>query len=155
MTINVLIGCIASGKSTYCKRHAKDGCIIINDDAIVSMIHGGNYNLYNSELKPIYKGIENNILHLAIVAGKSVIIDRGLDVKKVSRQRWISLGKTLEVPVCAIVFPMETARIHASRRMAHDNRGFGFDYWLKVAQNMSDKFEPPTTEEGFNSIVYL
>ena len=67
--IKLLVGCIASGKSTYCRNAAKAGTIIINDDDIVNMLHGGQYGLYDKKLKIIRSldnksrlwGLKNNI----------------------------------------------------------------------------------------------
>jgi len=41
--IVVLIGCIASGKSTYARKLARKGWVVINDDDIVKLVHGRDY----------------------------------------------------------------------------------------------------------------
>jgi dephospho-CoA kinase len=46
MKVEVLVGGICSGKSTWCKSLAKDGWIVINDDSIVNSIHENCYKLY-------------------------------------------------------------------------------------------------------------
>jgi dephospho-CoA kinase len=78
--IEVCCGHIASGKSTYCRERADAGWIIINDDSIVSAVHAQNYLLYAEDLKPLYKSIEDHILHTAVAMEKNVVIDRGVDV---------------------------------------------------------------------------
>lgn len=72
--IEVLCGMIASGKSTYCVKKAKEGYVIVNDDSIVNAVHGGVYALYDKSFKPLYKSIEDHILHTAVAMGKHVII---------------------------------------------------------------------------------
>ena len=64
------------------KNAAKQGFIIINDDAIVNMLHADNYILYDKKLKLLYKTIENQIISVALAMGHSVLIDRGLNVSK-------------------------------------------------------------------------
>ena len=56
--IKVLVGHISSGKTTYSSQCAREGWVIINDDAIVNAVHGGDYTLYDKQWKPLYKGCE-------------------------------------------------------------------------------------------------
>ena len=150
--IEVLVGMIASGKSSWCGKRAKEGWLVINDDAITSAVHGGNYSLYNKSLKPLYKLIENNILHVAIALGKNVVIDRGLDIDPRSRARWICLARSLDVPIRAVCFEYFSPEIHAQRRFESDNRGRSYDFWLEVANVHSKRFYFPVIEEGFTEV---
>lgn len=149
--INLLVGTIASGKSTYSSQMAKAGWIIINDDAIVMALHGGNYT-YKENLKVLYKSIETHIFHLAVAMGKDVIIDKGLNLTKNSRARWISLAKSLDIPIKAIIFPFTCPEDHAQRRTKIDSRGLSYEKWLKIAQIHFAQYEPPTIDEGFEII---
>jgi predicted kinase len=150
--IEVLCGFIASGKSSYCKQRAKDGWIVMNDDAIVNLVHSDIYTLYSDGLKPLYKSIEDHILHTAVAMGKDVVIDRGLDINSKSRSRWIAIGRSLDVPVRAIVFEAFPPEVHAARRAQSDSRGHSFEYWLKVARKHAERYECPRLEEGFVEI---
>jgi predicted kinase len=151
--IQVLVGMIASGKSTYAAKKAEEGWVIINDDAIVTALHGGNYGLYNEKLKPLYKAVEDNILHTAIAMGKNIVIDRGLDLSKKSRRRWVAIAKATETQLTAVVFEMFTPEIHATRRIQHDPRGSNYNIWLQVAQTHERSYIAPSYEEGFDEIV--
>jgi predicted kinase len=150
--LEVLCGTIASGKTTYSAQKASEGWIIINDDAIVNAVHGGNYKLYDKALKPLYKSVEDHILHVAVAMGRNVIIDRGVNVTVGSRKRWISLARCLDTNVSAIVFPKWTAEEHAALRHHSDNRGHDYDYWLMVANKHLNVWEEPTLAEGFDKI---
>jgi predicted kinase len=150
--IEVLCGCIASGKSTWAKKRAEEGWIIINDDAIVMAVHGNDYTLYHKSLKPLYKAVEDNILHTAVAMGKSVVIDRGLDLAQQSRQRWIALAKSLDIRIVARTFKVEKPEIHAKRRMESDGRGLPFEHWIEAAERHFSVYEPPTVEEGFDCV---
>lgn len=150
--IEILVGMIASGKSTYSKARACDGCVVINDDDIVNAVHAGQYTLYREELKPLYKGVEVFMLNTAIAMGKSCVIDKGLNLSKTSRQRWISLARSLDVPVQCVLFQVFTPEIHAARRSEFDGRGHNYDYWLHVTNRHFEVYDPPSLEEGFTSI---
>ncbi len=150
--VYVLVGHIASGKSTYCKNAATKGQIIVNDDSIVNMLHGGIYHFYDKKLKTLYKTLENNAVSLSLCLGKSVVIDRGVNVNKHARQRFISLARSFDVVCEAIVFPFETPEIHAERRTKSDGRGYNYDSWLEVANRHFSTYDAPTKEEGFNAV---
>lgn len=151
--IEVLVGMIASGKSSWAKDRAEEGYIIINDDAIVSSIHADIYTLYSKSLKPLYKSIEDHIFHTAVAMGLNVVVDKGLSQSVASRQRWIALGRSLDVPVHCVQFEMFEPKVHAQRRMESDNRGWSLEYWTDVAQSHFDRYEKPTIEEGFDTVV--
>jgi predicted kinase len=153
MIIEVLVGMISSGKSTWAKERAREHWIILNDDSIVSAVHAGQYTLYDKSLKPLYKSIEDHILHLALAMGKNVVIDRGVDVSIRSRRRWIAIAKSLDVSIHAVVFERFTAEVHGVRRAAADNRGHTEEYWIGVARAHEARYETPTLEEGFDKIV--
>lgn len=145
---------IASGKSTYARNAAAVGCVVINDDAIVAAVHGGNYGLYAESLKPLYKTTENHLLTTAVAMGKSVVVDRGLNVNRQSRQRFLALSRALDCPVVAVVFNREEPAVHARRRADSDGRGYDFNYWLRVATAHNERWDTPTLTEGFRSIEY-
>lgn len=151
--IEVLVGTIGSGKSTYAKQRAKDGCIIVNDDSIVNAVHADQYGLYQEDLKPIYKGAELFILNTALAMGKDVVIDKGLSLSVNSRQRWISIGRSLDIPVQCVLFEFFTPEVHAERRAGSDDRGLGKEYWLKVAKCHFANYQEPTVAEGFLTVV--
>jgi len=150
--ITLLIGPIASGKSTLCKKWARDGKIIINDDSIVNAMHAGIYGLYQEKCKPLYKSIENHILCMAIGMGLDVVIDRPCHTRD-SRLRYTMLAKSLDVPVMAILTKRESPEIHAKRRASYNDRGHSYEYWLEVARKHEELWEPPTLEEGFKFIL--
>lgn len=142
---------IASGKSTYARKRAVEGAIIINDDAIVNAVHP-NYLLYDKKLKPLYKSVENTILQMAIALGRDVIIDRP-NYSKATRRRYIGIAKSLDATVHMIVFPKASPKEHARRRTASDSRLHSFEYWLKVARHHNSLYEPPIHSEGADCII--
>lgn len=140
---------IASGKSLYASNAAAAGAVIVNDDAIVNAVHGGDYKLYSKSLKPLYKTIENTLLSVAIAMGRPVIVDRGVNISEQSRLCWIGLAAALEVECIAVEFDKATAEVHAKRRFITDRRGHDQKYWLQVAAHHDSIYEPPLLAEGF------
>jgi predicted kinase len=155
MKIQVLVGMIASGKSTYARNAAKSGIICVNDDAIVNMIHADDYTLYDKKLKPLYKSVENHAIAAALLLGRSVLVDRGLNCSVEGRQRWIALAKSFDVPCEAICFTNDGPQVHAERRAKADSRGHDADYWIRVANCHNDQYKYPSVDEGFAKVHHM
>ena len=153
--IQVLIGMIASGKSSYCRNAAKNGIICMNDDAIVNMLHGDDYTLYNKQLKAFYKSIENHIVVSALLMDRTIIVDRGLSGSVQGRKRWLALAKSFDVQCEALVFENAGPEVHARRRFAADPRGHEYEYWSKVATVHNANWELPSLLEGFDAIHHI
>jgi len=152
MKLQILVGMIASGKSTYCRSAAQQGVICMNDDAIVNMLHADDYTLYNTNLKVLYKSIENHVIGTALAMGRSVIVDRGLNVSLAGRCRWIALARSFDVSITAVVFKNDGPEEHARRRTNSDGRGHPYEYWLRVAEFHNSLYIPPIVEEGFDAV---
>ena len=58
LALRILISPPGGGKSTYAQQRAECGDIIADIDSIVTMVHGGDYKLYNIALKPLYKSVD-------------------------------------------------------------------------------------------------
>lgn len=149
--IELLVGTIASGKSTYALRRAREGSIVVNDDSIVTMLHGGDYKLYSKDLKPLYKTVDLVVVTTALAMGLDVIVDR-TNMTRASRKKWTGLASSFDVHIFAIQFPFETPEVHALRRMDHDPRGYTYTQWIEVAERHIRQYEPPSLYEGFDNI---
>lgn len=151
----LLIGCIGSGKSTWIKNNIDEKSLIINDDAIVNCFHADNYKLYNKNLKPLYKSIENLAISWGLNSGLDVIIDRpNLNVN--TRRRYIELARSFDCEnIIAVIFPLITPETSAKRRVSGDNRGRSYEYWLKAAQYQMDRYNEVRLSEGFSEICYV
>lgn len=153
--VQILCGMIASGKSSYAKKKAQEGFIIINDDEIVNLVHADQHNLYNKELKILYKSIENHILATSLALNKNVIIDKGTNISIESRKRFLGISKSLGAYCEAVVFQNEKPEVHAERRFIHDNRGISKEKWLEIANYHNQNWELPSLKEGFDIITYV
>lgn len=152
--LKVLVGMIASGKTTYARMEAARGAVIINDDALVTALHGGDYTGYDRTLKPLYKSTENHIAAVALALGWDVVVDRGLNVSRKSRQRWVGLAAAFEAEAQAVVFARQSAEQHARRRWHSDSRGHDLAHWVSAATRHAAEWQTPTTCEGFSMVTH-
>ena len=151
--IEVLVGMIASGKSTWARERARQGWLVMNDDAVVNMLHGGEYVLYDKDLRPLYKSIEDHVVHAAVLLKRDLVIDRGLDIDSTARKRWIALARSLDVPVRAVSFEVYPPEIHGERRFKKDARGHTLQYWIDVAEAHAKRYDYPSVHEGFHEVI--
>jgi predicted kinase len=153
-TLELLVGPIASGKSTYCKQQNTTKTLFVNDDSIVNMVHCGNYKAYDKKLKTLYKSIENQIITSGANSGYNIIVDRPNHTRAM-RRRYIGLAKSFDMTVNIILFSRMTPITHAFRRMKSDPRGYSLEYWSKVATEHDKRYQEPDKDiEGFDNIYF-
>ncbi len=145
--MTLLVGPIASGKSTYAERRAREGALVVCDDALVLAVHGGVYALYTASHKPLYTALETAIITHARSTGADVVIDRG-GRTRAQRTRFAALGRSLGFEVDAVLFEWGTPEIHARRRFDHNPRGLTLAKWEEVAIAHQAEFQPLTADEG-------
>jgi predicted kinase len=154
---------IASGKSTYARRRAKEGALVIAHDDLTAMLHA-EYR-YEQGLRELYRLAEMQIARYALgegSEGKDVIVDR-THLTRESRQRWVKLVRNwnhwcpeYHTKLVAVTFPIEPAHVHALRRVRSDARGRSAEDWLKVACHHADQAtaEPLDWQaEGFDECL--
>jgi predicted kinase len=150
-TVEILVGMIASGKSTYARKRAEEGAVIVEHDAIVKAVHAGRYDLYDDRLKPLYKSAERAMIEMALSQGRDVVIDR-TNHTRAMRRRYIGLASSADASVIGVVFENRTAEEHANRRFESDYRGLFLSEWVSVAKQHLKEWERPTLDEGFSAL---
>ncbi len=146
--VELLCGMICSGKSTYAKRRAKEGAIVVSHDDLSQMCHQ-EYR-YQLDLRSMYRAMEESLVGIAVQNGKDVVIDR-THLTKEARSRW---RNAFIGDLHVVDFKLELPQVHARRRFEADARGRPYDEWLKVAIHHYDqaKAEPLCwKDEGFSS----
>lgn len=154
-SVQLLIGPIASGKSTYARDRAQDGAVIVNDDDVCLAIHGGDYTLFDPRMRPLYKSVEIAIATTALAMGLDVVVDRAQMVTAEARRRWVGIAHAFGAVCEAVIFPMSTPETHVERRVKHDTRGLSAERWLRVAKDHLAAYQEPTAAEGFDRILHL
>lgn len=156
MRVEVLVGMIASGKSTYARKRADAGALVVSHDDLSEMLHA-RYR-YEPELRECYRRMEEDLVVRAMQAGRDVIIDR-THLTKESRARWVDYVHPFwngsRIDIIAVRFPIEAPEVHASRRVSADSRGRSYEEWLRVATHHAEQAqkEPLGDGEGFDEIV--
>ncbi len=149
--ITLLVGMIASGKSTYASEQAKLGALVVSHDALTEMLHA-EYR-YESILRYTYRAMEEALVQLALAAGRPVIIDR-THLTRESRERWTKFASQVPCPIRAVVFQFESAWTHAKRRSITGDRGRRPEEWLKVAEHHAEQWAAEPLDnwqaEGFS-----
>ncbi len=149
--IQILVGNIASGKSTYCKKHFND-FIILSCDALRYMI-GADHYIYNVCLEPI---LQKAILDMYVafqICGKNIIIDE-TNVSMLNRKLFIK-KKKLGYRIKAIVFPRLDMKKSVMRRLCNNHGNTKQAIWEDVWNRFDSRYEEPMLEEGFDEIIYL
>ena len=148
MTVTVMVGLPASGKSTYARMFAaQTNAHICSSDAIREKLYGDEAKQGNPAevFKALYKEMRE---HLA--AHESVILDAtnvsSLNRKEIFRNlRWFKSYTTVHAVVMDT--PLETCLRRAKMR----ERFIPDD----VFANMQARFEMPTLAEGFDEIQII
>lgn len=152
-TLEVLVGMIGSGKSTYARKRADEGALVICHDDLTAMLHV-SYR-YEQGLRECYRRMEEALASEVIRAGRDAVIDR-THLTRESRRRWIDWANNHDVGSCviAVAFPIEFYGTHAVRRYNADSRGRDYTEWLKVAYHHAQQArdEPLSEAEGFAEI---
>lgn len=154
MMIELLVGMIGSGKSTYARRRGDEGALVVCHDDLTAMLHA-RYR-YEPGLRDVYRQMEDALVERAAVWGRDAVIDR-THLSRESRQRWLAVAALLRVPIVAVAFPVLDPEIHARRRFAADSRGRSLEDWLRVARHHAEQAEaePLSADEGFDRIVIV
>jgi predicted kinase len=155
--LDLLIGMIASGKSTYARTRAEEGALIICHDDLTTMLHG--CYRYEPALKPAYRAMMVGLAFEAIMAGRDVIIDR-THLDRESRRHWLAQARQGSWPaeLIAVVFPRASAKAHARRRFEADARGRSHAEWLAAALHHAAQAEAEPLDweaEGFSSCTRI
>ena len=136
--LEILIGNIASGKSTYAKKRAAEGWLVVCDDDIILMLLGHRYQLYKTSMRGLVLQLMQDVTRCLILADCDVVVDSTWNADYPVYEYW----KTrFTDEVLTKVFPREASEVHAARRMLHDSRGISYHEWLEVAQRIGKSIE--------------
>lgn len=150
--LEVLVGPIASGKTTYAQARADQGAILVSMDDITMMLHGGDYRRYDVGLKGLYRQIETDAIGHGLELGRDVVVDRtNLDLER--RSRYVGLARAAGAITWAVTFPIESPETQARRRVQVDSRGYDYDVWLAVAEKHAREYVAPSVDEGFSLVL--
>ena len=150
--ITLLIGVIASGKSTYAKNHVDSNTFIVNKDSIREMIHGKYvYNISDEDL--VNKIFESTIRTL-IINGANIIIDECWATINVgARTRLIKFlcDNGISISDISIVF-FSSTKNNVKRRLKNNHGNISEKVWKDVMNAMLREFEVPSEFSNYEII---
>lgn len=150
MELVILVGNIGCGKSTKALELANNGYCVINDDAVVTMIGGGKYTLYDVKKKPIYKNIEAVGAITSLNYGFNTVIDMP-NMTKRKRKRYIDIGKGYTCKI--ICYNWGPGISNDLQRRLKDHRGY--TKWVEAFKRKHSEYEEPTLDEGFDELINM
>jgi len=145
----ILTGNIGTGKSSFASKitsYSKK-FIIINDDAIITMI-SGTYLNYDKNKSNLYKTIENQCIFCSLVHRFNVIIDMP-NVKQSSRKRFIDIAKQFNPYIISIDFGIGSILNLNYRKK--ENRGY--NNWEEVFNRKKREYIESSLDEEFNLLL--
>lgn len=147
----MLIGVPASGKSFWRKQNAGNAVVISTDDFIEDCADSVN-STYNDVFKDNIKlatKIATERAREALAKGQNVVWDQTNLTKKSRATKLAMLPKGYEK--IAVFFPTPHPYIHKKRLANRPGKNIP-DHRLK---SMIETLEPPSIDEGFDSIVSI
>jgi len=151
MTFMIIpVGNVGTGKSLIARKYAQNGCNVINMDTIQAMIAGGIYGRYRNHKRQVYHEIETAAIKASIENKQSVYIDR-TNINRKTREKYLKIGKEHGSYVVAIDFG--PGGVSSIERRQEDPKGISNKTWSVVHSDLQNKYEKPTTEEGFNLVT--
>ena len=143
--LEILIGNIASGKSSWTEPRASEGWVTVNNDSLARSMHGGNYD-WERQIPGLKTSLGILIVETAGAQGRSVVIDNTNRTSS-GRLPFVAAARRAGMKVRAILFPRSSPETHARRRFEADARGMPHDYWLEVARLVDQEWAPPGDDE--------
>ena len=155
-TVWVLVGQIASGKSTWVNNQDMEGVIISKDDLrknYAYMIYQ-DY-IYDDYLEPIIQNICELTLYACLhLEVENIIIDETNMTRK-SRSWIFDVRDISDYRVVAVVFPDFGEDVHVQRRMKDNHGQVTETKWREVYRDKKKRYQEPIEQEGFDEIIYI
>ena len=149
----LLIGNIASGKSTLSKEYAEKGYVVVSRDAIRYMVGAGEY-VFNPDLEPVIKTGTQALLEKFLEDELCIVYDE-VNVCESLRQPTIELAKKYGYTITAVVLPRISKKKSVNRRVKDPHGTDDRDVWNTVWTNFNLMFQFPTLAEGIDEIIEL
>jgi predicted kinase len=149
----LICGNVGVGKSHLAHKISRqEGAVIVSLDSIVALCHGGDLDRYDSNLKDVYHAAEKALIAKSFDQGMSVIVDRH-NINVATRQRYIRYWKGKGGTVVAIdMGPGDSDSLH---RRVLDGKNISRRAWTAIHNSNSQRWEPPTEEEGFDVVEVM
>lgn len=144
----VLVGNIASGKTTMSKKLAKMGYRVISRDALRYMVGAGEY-VFDVSLEHTIAEAHDNLLEAFLDNKIDVVIDE-VNVQYARRAQFITMAKDYNYHIIALELPRLSKKISVDRRSKDSHGKFDRKIWEGVWDKFDKAYSSPTKKEGFD-----
>jgi len=151
-TLVILVGNIGSGKSSRVKQLYSD-CQVISRDEWRYHFGAGNY-LFDYKLESKIDKLVKEQFRIGLSLGNNIVIDE-TNMDRNTRKYYVDLAKEYRYTIVAVVFPDLGEDEHVRRRMSKNHGDTPESTWREVYKRKQNKFQMPTQEEGFGTIIKL
>jgi len=145
----LLVGNIGSGKGRLAEQYHEKGYLILNKDAIRSMIGAGKY-IFDPKIEPILAHIEGALAGSMLSAGYNIVVD-SCNVTIGRRMEYKQIAEMFKAKIIVHELPRELMSLCIERRM-NDARGVSKETWEEVWMKFDSKYFSPIEEEGYAEI---
>jgi len=155
--VYILIGNIASGKTSWLDKNLPESYSISKDNyrKEFGLLVYKNY-LYDNKIEPEIDIIIKTVFKISLKLNLSPIVIDETNMKKVTREDYIKLGKEYGYKLIAVVFPSGDIEEHVERRYKENyDISITKKTWRNVFKYKQDNYEAPTYSEGFDQIICL
>lgn len=153
-TVTMLVGQIASGKSSLCDKD-KDSTVISKDDLryeFATLVNKAY--LYDELLEQNIDTLFKNSFKIMLSLGIDNLIIDETNMTKEGRRYYINKAKEFGYKVKAIVFPDLGEDTHVKRRLNNNHGDTSEETWREVYREKKARYEEPTKEEGFDEVIF-
>lgn len=151
-TLEVLVGPPGSGKSTYARSRAAQGAVVVCNDDLLRMYHGGHG--YEPAFRVAYVRARRALVRVWLDAGVDVVVDM-TNCVRAARRQWADLAAEYGCRAVASVFPAASPEEYAARRHADDPRGETPARWVDLCRTMAASLDAEPVDgalEGFQEV---
>ena len=151
MKVSILVGNIASGKSTWTDQYPN--AFILSKDKLRYDYGGGEY-VFNPYLEEIIDSVIKLSYDAVLYQQNQHIIIDETNMTKNTRAFYITLAKKYGYVVEIVVFPDLGEDGHVKRRLRNNHGNINEETWRMVYKEKKARYEPPSFTEGFDKIIW-
>lgn len=154
-TLTILVGNIASGKTTLSKKLSmiEQDTVVISRDAIRYMLGAGKY-LFDPSLEKYVAKANIRLLRTFLNSDKNIILDEVNNTANM-RNSFTTIAREYDYYVRVLVMPKYSMKYSVDRRMKDPHGDAPRSVWEGVWKKFNESFEPPTLEEDVDEVVYI
>jgi predicted kinase len=147
----ILVGNIGVGKSTYSRKLADEGYIVISRDQLRYGIGGGT-PIFDHYYESIIWKTEFYMFKQFANLGVNLVID-SVAVNKRLRARYIKYAKSKGYYITVKILPKISMNKSVNRRMKNPHGRKDRLVWERIWNKFDAMYEEPTKDEGMDEII--